>query len=249
MVGGSAAGQRNVISGNDTFGIGLGGGGSQNTIRGNYIGVGSDGSTAIPQGAGVSPQGSFDNDIGGLGPGEGNVISGNSGIGVFLDDPTTDQNSITGNLIGTDATGTLAVGNAHHRGAHQRGRQQQRRREHDRQQRQQRCDARGRPGQLREHQQDPGQRGARDQPQEQHDTGAKRRRGRRLGSQRPAELPDHPQHRDQRRDRHGHGNAEQHALFPFLHRGLQERDVRSIRIRGRRSVHRPGHRGEHQRRG
>ena len=40
------------------------------------------------------------------------MISGNSGIGVFLDDPTTDQNSITGNLIGTDATGTLAVGNA-----------------------------------------------------------------------------------------------------------------------------------------
>ena len=110
-IGGTAAGARNVISGNDTFGIGLNGA-DGNEIYGNYIGVGSDGATPIPQPAGVSPQnGSVGNVIGGIDPGEGNVISGNSGVGVFLAGPATNTNSIQGNLIGTDATGTLAVGN------------------------------------------------------------------------------------------------------------------------------------------
>lgn len=48
----------------------------------------------------------------GVGPlGQGNVLSGNGGIGVFLLDTGTSFNTVVGNYIGTDASGTQPRGN------------------------------------------------------------------------------------------------------------------------------------------
>ena len=50
------------------------------------------------------------NDIGGLSPGSGNVISGNSGDGIQINSGSLNT-SIFGNLIGTDYTGKLPLKN------------------------------------------------------------------------------------------------------------------------------------------
>ena len=72
-VGGTAAGERNVISGNDQYGVGiLGGGGS--TVIGNYIGTDATGNTQ----SGFLIQNSADGTIGGTASGAGNVISSNA---------------------------------------------------------------------------------------------------------------------------------------------------------------------------
>ena len=55
--------------------------------------------------------GSCCNVIGGAVPGAGNVISGNTGIGIRID---YNQNLVKGNLIGTRADGTGALGNGSH---------------------------------------------------------------------------------------------------------------------------------------
>ena len=73
--------RNNVISGNDGGGISIGGL-NQGVITGNFIGVGSDGSTALGNGSllytgsvyGLFFSGS-DNQIGGVGPAEGNIIA------------------------------------------------------------------------------------------------------------------------------------------------------------------------------
>src|SRR5216110_1177620 len=58
VVGGSAAGQRNVISGNNTGIYSLGGGSL--SIVGNYIGVDATGNAPLPNRFGVSVYPSFD---------------------------------------------------------------------------------------------------------------------------------------------------------------------------------------------
>ncbi len=84
---------------------------SGDTIAGNYIGLGLDGSTVAANGGdGVALVGSSMDTIGGTGAHDGNIISGNSGNGIFLSGAA--KNQIQGNYIGTDATGTLARGNA-----------------------------------------------------------------------------------------------------------------------------------------
>ena len=49
------------------------------------------------------------NQIGGLNPGEGNVIAGNGASGILILD--SNHNEVAGNLIGTDVTGTVALSN------------------------------------------------------------------------------------------------------------------------------------------
>jgi hypothetical protein len=60
--------------------------------------------------------GTHDNEIGGLGPTDGNVISGNDDIGVLINSFApfswvTADNRVEGNFIGTDRTGLLAIPN------------------------------------------------------------------------------------------------------------------------------------------
>jgi len=114
-IGGTAAEQRNIISGNGSDGINVGGGSSGestgNLIQGNFIGTDATGAVAVPNGgSGVGVQG-VDTVVGGTTAGARNVISGNVVSGVAV---SGDGNGavVEGNYIGTNAAGTSALGNA-----------------------------------------------------------------------------------------------------------------------------------------
>jgi parallel beta-helix repeat protein len=108
-IGGSAVMERNLISGNP--------GGLQiddsdsNTVLGNRIGTDAAGTTAIPNGYGISlTAGSTGNTIGGTAAGAGNIVSGNNGTGVYLN--ACNGNYFYGNMVGTDPAGTADLGNS-----------------------------------------------------------------------------------------------------------------------------------------
>jgi CSLREA domain-containing protein len=106
-IGGSAAGHRNIISGNK-FGISIrGAAATGNQIQGNYIGTNVTADAAIRNTRGVSIQDADGNTVGGSGD-VGNVISGNT-HGVYI--LRGEDNLVHGNMIGTDATGTAALAN------------------------------------------------------------------------------------------------------------------------------------------
>ncbi|HNI10155.1 MAG TPA: T9SS type A sorting domain-containing protein [bacterium] len=112
---------RNIIGGNQQYGIYLNGASTSvnNTkILGNYIGIATDGLTALPNsGPGISIYNRALNTIIGNGTAEGrNIISGNSSDGILLTDNNghIEGTSILGNYIGTDVTGSVGVGNNNH---------------------------------------------------------------------------------------------------------------------------------------
>ena len=113
-IGGTAAGARNVISGNADSGIDLNEGADSTVIEGNYIGVDANGGGAVGNDAfGVNVVDASDTVIGGTSAAARNVISGN---GVTSDGPGIAINGSTGtvvqgNYVGTDATGRRALGN------------------------------------------------------------------------------------------------------------------------------------------
>lgn len=118
-IGGTAAASRNVISGNGGNGIGLEPGDSgTNTIQGNFIGTDTTGELGIGNGgAGISaayPAAASGNLIGGAAPGASNVISSNTGPGIFFASvqPSASTVQILGNRIGTTADGLVTLGNA-----------------------------------------------------------------------------------------------------------------------------------------
>ncbi|NBD19260.1 DUF4347 domain-containing protein [Aquabacterium fontiphilum] len=114
-IGGTAADDRNVISGNvSAYNIYLLSGANGTTILGNYIGTDAAGSTAFTSTNGsygiMIETSSSQITIGGTAAGAGNVISGFSSHGVWA--TTTGNVTIQGNRVGTDATGSLDLGNA-----------------------------------------------------------------------------------------------------------------------------------------
>ncbi len=113
LVGGDAAGERNLISGNEMEGVRIVGTGSDhNTISGNYIGTNLTGSSAHGNGDGVFIAGGAQNNtVGGDAPGESNLISGNEYCGVVITGTNTMSNTVSYNLIGTDANGVNPLGN------------------------------------------------------------------------------------------------------------------------------------------
>jgi hypothetical protein len=113
IIGGAQPGQRNVISGNAFYNIGIGGAGSNNQIKGNYIGTNAAGTAVLGDGGGgfgieINNGPNANNIIGGTEPGAGNLISGNGQYGIYTNGTNT---VIQGNLIGTDITGTQAIPN------------------------------------------------------------------------------------------------------------------------------------------
>ena len=115
IVGGSAASERNVISGNGWSGVSIyGSGTASNTVVGNYIGTDGDGDTDLGNAlVGVFVGwGAQRNAVGGGAPGEGNVISGNDQDGVQIRGGGTSNNRVSGNTIGLDAGGMAALGNS-----------------------------------------------------------------------------------------------------------------------------------------
>ena len=108
-IGGTGPADRNLISGNASYGIFLGPSATANVIRGNFIGTGPTGTVARPNGsAGVQISGDG-NVVGGVTVGDRNLIAGNTQVGVRVSG--ADGNSIQGNYIGTDAGGTIALAN------------------------------------------------------------------------------------------------------------------------------------------
>lgn len=118
-VDGTDPATRNIISGNALAGVVLRGLVGENVIKGNYIGVGADGTTPIPNGYGILfqelgspplwwPQ---DTTIGGPFEADRNTISGNRHSGVVAENLS--DASIVGNHIGVSADGQSAVGNGH----------------------------------------------------------------------------------------------------------------------------------------
>lgn len=112
VIGGSAAGARNVIAGNGQDGVQIGDEGTvDNVVAHNYIGVGPTGLAAMPnQHDGVLIHGGASRNT----VGDYNVISGNAWGGVAIYGMTTMTNTVSGNYIGTNASGTAAVANGYH---------------------------------------------------------------------------------------------------------------------------------------
>jgi hypothetical protein len=112
-IGGDTPGARNVISGNGDTGVWIQDPGtSGNQVCGNYIGTNISGTTAIPNHDGVFiGWEATGNTIGGSTAGSGNLISGNSNIGVKIHGEATQNNDVVGNYIGTDVYGMAALPN------------------------------------------------------------------------------------------------------------------------------------------
>lgn len=123
-IGGTTRASRNVISGNVGNGISIDGTSTGTIIKANFIGVGVNGSTEIPNDEhGILNSGTADGMIvGGATDAERNVISGNGRFNVNADPDDgitgdgvrligTDNHLIQNNYIGTDSTGTIGIGN------------------------------------------------------------------------------------------------------------------------------------------
>jgi CSLREA domain-containing protein len=110
-IGGTVAGERNVIAGNTGYGVQITGSG--HTIAGNYIGVGADGTTALGNGGrGVTFNSNDANPvtIGGTAAGAGNLIANNGAQGVRNDFSTRQRVSILGNSIHSNASLGIMLG-------------------------------------------------------------------------------------------------------------------------------------------
>lgn len=119
LIGGSSAYSGNLISGNAGSGVHLSGAATYgNQLTANYIGTDIRGYIPISNGTvdgdGVLIDGgSHNNQIGGQGEFEFNLISGNyAGTGVHIDGPGSDNNLIIGNLIGLISLGNSSAYNA-----------------------------------------------------------------------------------------------------------------------------------------
>lgn len=113
QIGATGAGQRNVLSGNDLYGLWIDQATAQNNqVQNNYIGAASDGVTADANQYGVAiGNGASYNTIGGSTTAEGNLISGNTDDGVHLYGSGTEGNALGGNVIGFQVGGALPLSN------------------------------------------------------------------------------------------------------------------------------------------
>lgn len=114
VIGGSEAGARNVISGNNGAGINintfLGAGAIGNVVKGNYIGTNASGTASVSNtSGGIILNEVSGNTIGGSGTGAGNLVSGNTSTGIDL--INSSNNQISGNYIGTNVGGSAAIPN------------------------------------------------------------------------------------------------------------------------------------------
>jgi uncharacterized repeat protein (TIGR01451 family) len=108
-VGGNSPADRNLISGNTSWGVTVANGANDNELAGNYIGIRSDATSAMGNGnGGVTICATCTSNSIGTST-TGNVVSGHgSGIGIEINGTMTD---VIGNLIGTNADGTAGVAN------------------------------------------------------------------------------------------------------------------------------------------
>jgi parallel beta-helix repeat protein len=105
LIGRTSASTRNIFGGGFYGFVAADPGTSGNVIQGNYIGLGADGTTKVPNYYGVLfSNGATNNTLGGASAGARNVISGNNGSGIDISFSAS-RNFIQGNFIGTDISG------------------------------------------------------------------------------------------------------------------------------------------------
>jgi hypothetical protein len=101
-----------VISGHDFDAISIQTASTGNRVVGNLLGTDPAGTSAIPNAVtGVGISNSANNEVGGVSPGERNVISGNDTAGIRISGSTASGNRVIGNLIGVKANGVDALPN------------------------------------------------------------------------------------------------------------------------------------------
>lgn len=101
LVGGTVAAARNVIAGNGGFGVGLSYPTcASNVVQGNYVGLAADGTTPLPNFAGIRMvTDAHDNLIGGTTTGAGNFIAHNTRYGISVVTDGATNNAFLGNSI------------------------------------------------------------------------------------------------------------------------------------------------------
>ncbi len=110
-VGGTTAAAANAIAGTIYGVLVVGNGTAQNVVSGNFIGTDKTGTSQQGNSIGVVIGGQAQtNTVGGTTTGAGNVISGNT-YGVDISDSGSNNNTVQGNLIGTDVTGAVKLPN------------------------------------------------------------------------------------------------------------------------------------------
>jgi len=120
VIGGAALAACNVISANGFSGINVtGDSATGNVIQGNIVGLAANGSTPLPNAwIGITAGGitlySSGNTIGGTNACEGNIISGNTKYGVYINGTNAFGNVVMGNMIGLAADGVTSAGNGFH---------------------------------------------------------------------------------------------------------------------------------------
>ena len=104
----------NVISGNTGAGVLINGSAAQNDVYGDLIGTDGTGMHALGNNSnGVTINGAaINNMIGGFNDGEGDVISGNSLVGVVVSGSGTNGNVVNSDYIGTILTANAALANS-----------------------------------------------------------------------------------------------------------------------------------------
>jgi CSLREA domain-containing protein len=108
VVGGTTEGERNIISGHYYYGVRIYETGTDdNVVKGNYLGTNASGTAALPNRVNgmYIAVGAQNNTV------EDNLISGNGQRGVYIRASGTNDNTIRGNFIGTNASGTGALPN------------------------------------------------------------------------------------------------------------------------------------------
>lgn len=106
VIGGTTLGAGNIISGNNKNGIRFLSIGTGNLVQGNTIGLNKDGNALMSNGGdGIS----LLPGVGGNIVGPGNIISGSGGSGVWVE---SDNNTIQGNIIGTNPSGNTPFQNS-----------------------------------------------------------------------------------------------------------------------------------------
>ena len=112
LLGGTTAGARNVISGNDDVGVEIDEDSNDNIMQGNFVGLNAAGTAAV----GNREDGIEIDDraartlIGGPAPAARNLVAGNRRNGLRIDDDAT-FTRVEGNFVGLNAAGTSAVPN------------------------------------------------------------------------------------------------------------------------------------------
>jgi hypothetical protein len=107
-IGGTVAGARNLISGNNQYGIQLSQDATGVQVEGNFIGTNGAGNLPLGNLIGIHELGTNDT-IGGLTAAAANVIAGSGTEGIFVEGATGLK--VQGNFIGTNASGAPGLGN------------------------------------------------------------------------------------------------------------------------------------------